>query len=819
MFTNKLKPLILIAEDDKVTSAVMAKRLENAGYSVISATTGLQAIEFCCKEYPQLILMDASMPELDGFEACRQLKNNPDSQINSIPIIVITALEEESAIDNAFKAGAEDYIQKPVNWHLLEHRLKVIIQQLDAEKSLRENEEKFQAIAESAKDAIVIANRLGEIIFWNRAATEVFGYNQNEILGKPINNLIPKDYLDRAKLGFERANKAENPKLNKQALQVKGINKNGDIFPVELSLSAWTSNHQRYFSCFLRDVSERVKKQKELNKLSTAVKQSPNLVVMANIEGIVEYINPRVEAITGYKKEEIIGKHISLLRSEINCLVDHPEIWQQLNQGKAWSGSLQNKKKNGGLYWVRETITPINDDAGLASHFISTQEDITEERKVAKDNAYRASHDPLTGLINRYEFELHLEALLRNTEELETHALCFIDLDRFKIVNDTAGHLAGDELLRQLSTLMKQVGRKHDRLARLGGDEFALVLPHCEQEKALQIAEVLRQCINEYQLVWDEKTLKVGSSIGVVTIKKGDVATQVLKLADSACYAAKNTGRNKVYLFSEDDKYLNKKSEEHQWVAKIEDALTLDQFVLYAQKIVSLSHADSMPKYEVLIRLVDKDQSIIPPGAFLPAAERFNLATKIDCWVIEHTLRWFNEHSAILDELESFSINLSGQSLADSSLQPFILKLINELKFPTHKLVFEITETSAINNLAQAQALIASLQQIGIRFSLDDFGSGLSSFAYLKNLPVEFLKIDGMFVKDVENNLIDRAMVKSINEIGQVMGKKTIAEFVEDEKIVRVLQEIGVDYAQGYHYSKPSLFEQIFKIEREDNGS
>ena len=687
MSIDKSKPLILVAEDDSITSAVMAKRLENAGYAVITANTGLQAMEQCCKEHPQLILMDATMPELDGFDACRGLKDNPDTQINTIPIIMVTALEELSAIDKAFEVGAEDYVHKPVNWHLLEHRLKVLLQKIDAEKTLKENEA-------------------------------------------------------------------------------------------------------------------------QLKKLSTAVKQSPNLVVMTNLEGVIDYINPQVETITGYKKEDVVGNNISFLRSGESS--DHSELWKKINQGLAWNGALKNKKKNGDCYWVRESITPIMDDEGHVSHYVSIQEDITEEKKLATEIAYRASHDPLTGLINRHEFGVHLELLLRNTEEFEMHALCFIDLDRFKIVNDTAGHVAGDELLRQLSAQMKKIGRKHDRLARLGGDEFALVLSHCEQAKALQIAENLRQCINDFRITWDGKVLKVGSSIGVVSIKKGDQVTEVLKLADSACYAAKKTGRDRVYQFSEDDKYLSEKSGELKWAAKIEQALIENQFVLYAQKIVPLIDSKAVPKYEVLLRLIDEDKKIFPPGAFLPAAERFNLATKIDYWVIEQTLLWFVERPDILDKMESFSINLSGQSLADANIQMFIIDLIKTLNFPTYKLVFEITETSAINNLSQAQMLIAGLQKIGVRFSLDDFGSGLSSFAYLKNLPVEFLKIDGMFVKDIEKDPIDRAMVKSINEIGQVMGKKTIAEFVENQPIVDILREIGVDYAQGYHYSKPSPFCQAF---------
>lgn len=811
MLIDKKPPLILVVEDDSITSAVMAKRLENAGYSVLTANTGLQAIEQGCKEHPQIILMDAAMPELDGFEACRQLKNNPDTLINTIPIIMVTALEKESAVDDAFKAGAEDYIQKPVNWHILEHRLKVLLQKIDAEKSLRENEAKFQAIAESANVAIVTATSHGEIMYWNQAASLIFGYAESEIIGQSINKLIVEELLTNYLEEISSAKKIETPSINKNTFQAKGIRKDGYLFPVELILSTWLSNHQRYYSCILKDVSQQLKKQEEIKKLSTAVKQSSNLVVMANLEGVIDYVNPQIEVMTGYKKDEVIGENISFLRIGFKCLTDHSELLQKLSEGEVWSGSIQNKKKNGDHYWVRESITPILDEVGQVSHYISIQEDITEEKKLATEIAYRATHDSLTGLINRQEFELHLESLLKNTEETEVHALCFIDLDRFKIVNDTAGHLAGDELLRQLSKLMKQIGRKHDRLARLGGDEFALVLPHCEQPKALQVAESLRQCINDFRLTWDEKILKVGSSIGVVAIRKGDHATNVLKLADTACYAAKNTGRDRVYQFNENDKYINEKSEELKWLEKIEYALANNQFALYAQKIVPLSGVERMPKYEVLLRLIDDEQSVIPPGAFLPVAERFNLATKIDCWVIEHTLLWFNSRTAILEEMESFSINLSGQSLADANLQPFIIKLIDRLNFPTHKLVFEITETSAINNLSHAQTLITGLQKIGVRFSLDDFGSGLSSFAYLKNLPVEFLKIDGMFVKDIENDPIDRAMVKSINEIGQVMGKKTIAEFVENQPIVDILREIGVDYAQGYHYSKPSSFEQIFK--------
>jgi len=802
------KPLILIAEDDDIARVITVKTLENIGYRVVTAVNGRQAVEVCAVELPQVVLMDGAMPEMDGFEACQQIKQSADIRIRAIPVIMVTALEDDEAIDKAFKAGAEDYIPKPVNWLILEHRLDVLITKSQAEKSLRESEERFHAIADSANDAIISVNSQGKVTFWNEAACRVFGYSEAEIMNQSIATLIPEESLEKHTKGFEIANKSTVDLINKGTRQLKGLKKGGIVFPLEMTLSAWTLNNQRFYSCILRDITRRIKKQEELNKLSTAVKQSPNLVIMTDLDGIVDYVNPQIKNITGFDYEEIIGKNINILRSGMTNDLIYQDLWETIKLGRTWSGILQNKKKEGELYWAKESISPIFSDDGLISHYIAIQEDITEAKALSEEIAFRASHDPLTGLINRHEFEIHLSSLLRESVETDVHALCFIDLDRFKIVNDTAGHLAGDELLRQLGKHMKLAGRKQDILARLGGDEFALILSHCEQDQAKQIAEKLQQIINDYQLIWDEHCFKVGASIGLVAVRKGDDALEVLKFADTACYAAKNTGRNKVYIFSEDDKYLSQQTGEIQWVPKIEEALENDQFCLFAQKIVPLKESHIKIKCEILLRLIDEDGLVIPPGAFFPAAERFSLATKIDRWVVEKALKWFSGNPDALNTLGCVSINLSGQSLADEKIQPFIVDLIKELQFPAQKIIFEITETAAINNLVQAQSLITGLQKFGVRFALDDFGSGLSSFAYLKNLSVDFLKIDGLFVKGIVNDPIDRAMVKSINDIGQIMGKETIAEFVENQQIVDVLQEIGVDYAQGYHYSKPIPLDQ-----------
>jgi len=808
--TEKLKrPLILVAEDDEITRIIMVKTLENIGYRVLTAINGQQAIDVCYQQLPQIILMDGVMPEVDGFDACKQIKQSEEKCIRNIPIMMVTALEDDEAIDKAFEVGAEDYIPKPVNWHILEHRLDILIAKNQAEKTLRESEERFHAIADSANDAIISINSLGNVTFWNKAASRVFGYLGLEMINKPIKILIPEESLAKYNKGFDLVNKSDINAMSKATHQLKGLKKDGSIFPLELTLSAWILNDQRYYSCILRDITERLTKQEELNKLSTAVKQSPNLVIMTDLLGIIDYVNPQIKKITGYDSDDIVGKNINILRSGVTAPLVYKKLWKMIKVGHTWTGTLHNRKKNGELYWAKESISPIFSEAGLISHFIAIQEDVTESKALAEKIAYRASHDSLTGLINRHEFEVHLELLLRESDNQDVHALCFIDLDRFKIVNDTAGHLAGDELLRQLGQEMKRGARKQDVLARLGGDEFALILSHCEQKQAIKIADKLQKIINDYQLVWDNHSFKVGVSIGLVNVRKGDDASEVLKYADTACYAAKNTGRNKVYVFSEDDKYLNQKSGEIQWVPKIERALENNQFCLYAQKITPLTKNKHQEKCEILLRLIDEEGVVIPPGAFFPAAERFNLATKIDCWVIEQSLIWFTEHPQKLNALDSFSVNLSGQSLADDKIQLFIIQLIDQLNFPAQKLIFEITETAAINNLVHAQSLIARLQKVGVRFALDDFGSGLSSFAYLKNLPVEFLKIDGVFVKDIVNDSLDKAMIKSINEIGHIMGKETIAEFVENQAVVDALHDIGVDYAQGYYYSVPAPLAEI----------
>jgi diguanylate cyclase (GGDEF)-like protein len=424
--------------------------------------------------------------------------------------------------------------------------------------------------------------------------------------------------------------------------------------------------------------------------------------------------------------------------------------------------------------------------------------------------SYQASHDELTGLLNRRAFEYELKMLVDDVEAGGgRHALLYLDLDQFKIVNDTCGHMAGDELLCQLTALFEDRLRTTDTVARLGGDEFGILLRHCPLRVAMRVGEMLRQSVEEFRFSWEEKSFSLGASIGVVPVvsDSGDL-TKILSTADMACLVAKQAGRNRVHAVQNNDHQIVRHRGEMEWVGRIKDALEHDRFQLFSQTIVPIDAVSGEPGHlEVLIRMLDADGNLVLPGAFIPAAERYGLMSAIDTWVFEHAVRWLRMQSMYMP-LPRLMINLSGQSLCDQHFLPFVLETLKTSRVSTQSICFEITETAAIANLAKAKEFISTLKRRGCRFALDDFGSGLSSFSYLKELPVDYLKIDGAFVKDMVDDPIDYAMVKSINEIGHVMGKKTIAEFVETDAVFQKLRELGVDFAQGFGIARPQPLEQ-----------
>lgn len=533
-------------------------------------------------------------------------------------------------------------------------------------------------------------------------------------------------------------------------------------------------------------------------------------VITTDDHNNVEYINPIAEELTGWKVDDASGRPVDEIFRGF-----HEETCEPLENPLAVAirrnRSIKSVRptllirRDGNELYIESTASPIRDGKGDVTGGVLVFHDVSESRELNRRLSYHASHDILTGLVNRREFENRLERALKSARARETaYALCYLDLDQFKIVNDSCGHSAGDALLGQLGALLKSKIRWRDTLARLGGDEFGVLLESCSLDEALKTAELLRVAISEFKFMWDDRSFRLGVSIGVVpiTADNEDVAA-MLSAADSACAAAKEAGRNRIHSFQENDIDLMRRRREMQWAARINNALDENRFELFRQTIQPLSGTDTGAHYELLLRMQDEVGAIISPELFIAAAERYALMPAIDRWVITNAFRWLVSEADERERLSLCSINLSGQSLGDEKFLPFVIDQFQMSGLDATKICFEITETAAIASYSQANRFINALKELGCKFALDDFGTGLSSFGYLKHFPVDFLKIDGSFVKEILHDPIDREMVRSINEIGHLTGKKTIAEFAENEEIITMLRGMGVDYAQGYGVSEP----------------
>jgi len=525
----------------------------------------------------------------------------------------------------------------------------------------------------------------------------------------------------------------------------------------------------------------------------------------------IEYLNPVAEQLTGWRLEHAQGRIVDeIFRSfhEETCEPLENPLAVSIRRTRAIKSVRPTLliRRDGNELYIESCASPIRDGAGNVLGGVLVFHDVSESRELNRKLSYHASHDILTGLVNRREFESRLERAIKSARAREaSYALCHIDLDQFKIINDNCGHSAGDALLGQVGALLKSKIRWRDTVSRLGGDEFGVLLESCSLEEAVRNAEALREAIRNYKFVWEERTFRLGASIGVVPIspENEDVAA-LLSAADSACAAAKENGRNRIYSFQENDIDLMRRRREMQWAARINNALEDGRFEIFRQVILPLQDPQQHGlHYELLLRMRDEAGKIVTPDQFIAAAERYGLTPNIDRWMIEHALRWLVSEADEREKLELCSINLSGQSLGDDKFLPFVIDHFHRSGIDASKICFEITETAAIASFSQANRFIQALKELGCRFALDDFGTGLSSFGYLKHFPVDFLKIDGSFVKEILHDPIDREMVRSINEIGHLTGKQTIAEFAENLEIVEMLRSLGVDYAQGYAIATP----------------
>ena len=537
-------------------------------------------------------------------------------------------------------------------------------------------------------------------------------------------------------------------------------------------------------------------------------------VITTDAQGHIDYMNPVAEKLTGWTIKESINRHLSEVCKETDTADNtslHEVVEQCLESGHSTLGvsNLRLKDRQGKVSDIEQSVSPIKNNRDELLGAVVVFRDVSDNREMARQMSWQATHDSLTGLVNRREFEFQLQQLIDLArQENMNNALLYIDLDQFKVVNDTCGHTAGDELLRQVTHIISDTTRQSDTLARLGGDEFGVLLRGCDASIAENTAKKIIQAVQDFRFAWEGKFFHVGASVGVVEITpQTENINTVMKEADIACYAAKDHGRNRIHVYTKDDAFLEQRQVEMQWATRVKHSIEKKDIILYAQEIISLENGFGS-HYEILSRIRQDDGTLIMPGSFIPAAERYDVIVDIDKYVVETVFYQIRDHK--IPENTMFSINISGNSICDKSFRKFILDHADEIKLNTACICFEITETAAIANFTKALKFIESLHDAGFLFSLDDFGSGVSSFGYLKQLPIDYLKIDGFFVKDMVSDPIDAAMVSAINEIGHRMGIKTIAEFVESEDILRDLRKLGVNYAQGYHINEPKLLSDMF---------
>jgi diguanylate cyclase (GGDEF)-like protein/PAS domain S-box-containing protein len=693
----------------------------------------------------------------------------------------------------------------------------IAIELWSAEVALRDSEAKYRGLYESVMEGVYQSTWSGQICSANPALVEMLGYDSAaELYALPSAAEIYWNPADRAALAQQIATRGEI--RNAECLMRR---RDGTQIVVLENARAVTdaSGQVTGFEGTLVDITERRRAQQQVfeekERAEVTLQSIGDAVISTDATGSIDYMNPVAEALTGWSMALARGQPISavlqLVDENTRAEAENP-LLRCLREGGA-IGVAEHAlllSRGGAEVAIHNSASPIRDRAGEIIGAVSVFRDVTKERRLRRALSYQASHDALTGLINRREFDNQLQDALNSTQRgVDAHVLMYVDLDQFKVVNDTCGHPAGDRLLRDVTALLQARVRAADVIARLGGDEFGILLQNCDMEQAQRIAEAVRASIRDYRFVWNEEAMSIGASIGLVAMSAEveSVAT-LMSAADIACYAAKDAGRNRVHVY--DSNAGSGRHREMYWVARVTRAADEGRLELYAQPILPVTDPAREPQIrgprlsELLVRLRDEQGQLVAPGEFIPAAERYNVMAAIDRWVVQRAIEMLRAQPppAALHEPLLLAVNLSGTSLNDQGFMEFVLGALED-KAVAQGLCFEITETAAVANLAHAAYVMRELKSRGCRFALDDFGSGLSSFRYLKTLPVDFLKIDGQFVSNIATDRADRSMVEAICQVGRALGIKTIAERVETAAVLATLAAIGVDYAQGYYLGEP----------------
>jgi len=662
----------------------------------------------------------------------------------------------------------------------------------------------------------------GRLVLVSNVWLSTLGYERSEVVGR-----FWPDFLTPASRAY--AAEVVMPELFRTGhckdIEYQMVRKDGTLIDILLSsvIEYDASGAPLQSLTVIQDVTQRKREQSELaeqhERLRVTLDSIGDGVITTDAEGRIQYLNPVAERLTGWTSAQARGRPsnpvFNIVHEETRRRAKSPIsvcLSEDRTVGLANHTILLSRDCR--EYHIEDSASPIKDAAGRTVGVVLVFRDVSEQRQLSLEMTYRATHDELTGLLNRSEFEGRLEStLIAAHKGKERYVLMYIDLDRFKLVNDAGGHAIGDRLLKQVASLIKRIARRRDVFARLGGDEFGLIVEHCSIEAAQGIAQKICEEIDAFRFQHGDQFLHIGASIGLVQVdERWPTVASLLRAADSACYAAKEAGRNRVYAYFAADEMIESHQQDMQWVRRLEHALDKGQLVLHWQEIRAFDHNAEGIHGEVLLRLVGDNGKLISPGAFLPSAERFYLASRIDRWVVNEAFEWMARHRDALEHLDTLSINLSGLSIGDRDFHRYVIEQLQAIDFDHHKLCFEITETAAITNLSDAILFFESMLAFGIRFALDDFGSGLSSFGYLKNLPADYLKIDGQFIRDLATNPVGQAAVRCIHEVARITGKKTVAESVETEAVEALLREIGIDYTQGFLRHRPEPLDTILTM-------
>src|SRR5210317_1776903 len=688
-----------------------------------------------------------------------------------------------------------------------------IKRQLDEER-LRRSEARYRGLFENVVDGVYIASRDGEIITANPALVEMLGYSSVEDL-KAIGQttMLYVNPIDRERV-FARLEAQSVVKNFEFRLRRKD---GAEIVVLENSRAIRddTGNVIAHEGT-ITDITDRKRAEtrvfEEKERAQVTLQSIGDGVITTDADGNVDYINPVAQDLTGWDMRSARGTPVVELMMIVNehtrATCENPVV-RCLKEGRVITLPENSVliTKSGDEVPIQDSAAPIRDRIGNIIGSVMVFHDVSKESRLFRQLSYQASHDTLTGLVNRREFEnrlgVALDAIKDNNEE--THALLYVDLDQFKVVNDTFGHTAGDALLRQLSEQIQGSIRSTDILARMGGDEFGILLERCSEDRAIEVAESIRGAIEGYRFDWQDSFTTIRCSIGVVLVNSENAdAASLMSSADVACYSAKDMGRNQVHFYRDSDASL--RHEEMKWVSRITSAVEDDRFELFFQPIIGIGKESGGRRghYELLLRMRDEDGELVGPDQFIPAAERYNLMSTLDRWVIHEALSKLADRNEDGEAKFTLAINLSGTSLSEDRFLDFVKDELEAQKLPKGAICFEITETAAISNLSRVVHFMRALKELGCKFSLDDFGSGLSSFTYLKNLPVDYLKIDGHFIRNIMTDRVDQTMVNAITQVGNVMGIRTVAEHVESREVLDTLVAIGVEFAQGYFIARPA---------------